>query len=284
MAGFFGLSLSMLMGRGREVRVSLLGAVAAILFTASVGWAEPTLDSRLATVLHQAGVEGCIVVVQPRQERTLVSNLSDCQERLIPASTFKMANALIALETGVVEEEEVFPWDGASYSFSVWEQDMTLRQAMAVSAVPVFQQIARRIGLKRMAEWVTRLGYGNRDIGDVVDRFWLDGPLAISPLEQATFMALLANGQLPVAKSSMTALRRIIPRERMEEGWSLFGKTGWAVAESLHIGWYVGWVERQDEIVPFAVKIPMPSLDWAPLRISLAKAALHSLGVVPPKQ
>ncbi|MBF0603702.1 MAG: class D beta-lactamase [Nitrospirae bacterium] len=261
------------------MRERVFGLIGMILFTASVGWTAPVFDARLAHVLHQAGVEGCIAVVQISQNRTLVSDISRCQERLMPASTFKIVQAVIALETGVVREDEIFFWDKTAYSFKAWEQDMTLRQAMAVSAVPVFQQIARRIGLERMAQWLVTLNYGNTEIGGVVDRFWLDGPLSISPLEQAKFMAQLAMGQLPVSPSSMMVLRRVMPQEAVE-GWHLFGKTGWAVAASPKVGWYVGWGERQGERLSFALTIPMPSLEQAPLRISLAKEALRTLGIL----
>lgn len=43
---------------------------------------------------------------------------------------------------------------------------------------------------------VSRLGYGNAEIGQVVDNFWLVGPLKISAMEQTRFLLRLAQ-ELP---------------------------------------------------------------------------------------
>ncbi len=72
-------------------------------------------------------------------------------------------------------------------SFPAWEKDMTLGQAMQASAVPVYQELARRIGLDLMQKEVQRIGYGNQQIGTVVDNFWLVGPLQITPVQEDPF-------------------------------------------------------------------------------------------------
>ncbi|MBF0415920.1 MAG: class D beta-lactamase [Magnetococcales bacterium] len=241
--------------------------------------AETWQDPGLTTILQNTGLEGCIVLKEVHKDRIRVSDSSRCEQRYLPASTFKIANALIALETGVVKDNEIFPWDGTPLPIKSWEKDMDLQEAMAVSSVPVFQTIARRIGQHRMAEWVQKIGYGNSEIGTTVDRFWLEGPLAISPCEQVHFMARLAQDQLPFAKQTLAGLRRLLPHEDIGEA-HLFGKTGWASVAKPKIGWYVGWVENHENIVTFAVNIPMESLVDAPLRKSLALAALRYAGAI----
>ena len=72
---------------------------------------------------------------------------------------------------------------------------MNLRNAMQASNVPVFQELARRIGLERIREHVRKIGYGSSEIGQVVDKFWLEGPLAISAIEQVEFLGRLPEGQ-----------------------------------------------------------------------------------------
>ena len=111
----------------------------------------------------------------------------------LPGSTFKIPHALIALETGVVADvdKEVIRWDGVVREIEEWNRDHTLRTAMRYSVVPVFQQIANRIGAERMKQFVDAFDYGNRDIGGALDRFWLDGALRISALEQIEFLQAL---------------------------------------------------------------------------------------------
>lgn len=66
-----------------------------------------------------------------------------------------------------------------------------MREAITLSAVPIYQEIARRIGHGRMRDWVKWSRYGNEEIGTAVDRFWLDGPLQITASEQTLFMGRL---------------------------------------------------------------------------------------------
>ncbi len=61
----------------------------------------------------------------------------------------------------------------------MWEKDMTLGEAMALSAVPVYQELARRTGLELMQKEVKRVNFGNTNIGTQVDNFWLVGPLKL---------------------------------------------------------------------------------------------------------
>ena len=136
-----------------------------------------------------------------------------------PASTFKIPNSVIALETGVVEDpdKDIFKWDGVARSIEAWNKDHTLRTAIAASAVPVYQEIARRIGETRMQKYVDLLEYGNRDIGGGIDQFWLTGNLRIDPVQQVDFVDRLRRGALPVSKCSQELVRDILPVTKVGE-------------------------------------------------------------------
>jgi len=55
----------------------------------------------------------------------------------MPASTFKIVNSIIALETGVVENDStMFKWNGEKRRLPIWEQDLTFRDAFHFSCVP----------------------------------------------------------------------------------------------------------------------------------------------------
>src|SRR5207302_1318723 len=120
-------------------------------------------------------------------------------QAMLPASTFKIPNSVIALETGVVgdPDKDVFKWDGVVRSIEGWNRDHTLRSAIAASAVPVYQEIARRIGAERMQKYVDLFEYGNRDIGGGVDQFWLTGNLRIDPIQQIDFVDRLRREAQP---------------------------------------------------------------------------------------
>jgi beta-lactamase class D len=153
---------------------------------------------------------------------------------------------------------------------------MNLRDAIKASNVPVYQELARRIGLERMRAGVKKLGYGNTEIGNVVDRFWLDGPLAISAVEQTEFLGRLVEGKLLVSPEAMRAVKEITLLEKTET-YELHGKTGWHMDEKRQIGWWVGWVERDGHAYPFALNLDMKGDDDAAKRVPLGRDCLKAL-------
>jgi beta-lactamase class D len=233
----------------------------------------------LARFFADRGIAGTFVLYDVAAGKIAVVGRERAEKPLVPASTFKIANSLIALETGVVKDEnEVIPYGGKPQPFKQWEQDMPMREAIAMSNVPVYQELARRIGHERYRTWLTRIGYGNAKTGEVVDRFWLDGPLQISAVEQTKFLARLAAGKLPASERSQAIVRDIIKLES-REGRTLHGKTGWQFSADPQIGWWVGWVERDGKTYPFALNMDMGSAADAPKRLEIGKALLAELGI-----
>jgi beta-lactamase class D len=199
------------------------------------------------------------------------------KQRFVPASTFKIPNTLIGLETGKLPMN--LKWDGVEREIKAWNQDMDLTRAFRTSAAWYYQEMARRVGLKLEKSWVMKLSYGNMELGSKVDQFWLDGPLKISPREQVIFLQRLHDGRLPVKDSSRKAVI-----ELMNLGVdSLYAKTGWARTPSMHYGWFVGWVERSEGPVYFALLVteaPPVRGDFYELRIRLARKILKSAGAL----
>ena len=252
------------------------------LFVASGIQAAEWQDSpAVSAAFRSAALEGTFVLYDVAADRYSVHDRIRAQTRFVPASTFKIPNTLIGLTVGSVKSvDEVLPYGGGKQRFKAWEQDMHLRDAIKVSNVPVYQELARRTGLERMREQLARLDYGNRDTGTVVDRFWLDGPLKISAEEQTRFLARLAQDALPFPKPAMAATREIALVERAP-GYTLYAKTGRTFDDKRDIGWWVGWVEKGGKVYAFALNADMASDADAPKRIEVARASLRALGVLP---
>jgi beta-lactamase class D len=232
----------------------------------------------LAKVFKDRDVIGTFALFDVAANTMLVWDETRAKKRFIPASTFKIANSLIGLDVKAVKNvDEVLPYGGKPQHFKEWERDMSLREAIKMSNVPIYQELARRIGIERMREGVKRLGYGNMEIGSIVDHFWLDGPLAISAVEQAEFLNRMVNGSLPVNPEAVRAVKEITLLEK-NETYELHGKTGWSVATKMEIGWWVGWIQRQDKVYPFALNIDMPKDADAAKRIPLGRDCLKALG------
>lgn len=243
--------------------------------------------------IAEAGVRGTFVLYDPQAKTLRTCDPARAARRFLPASTFKIPNALNALENGIVRDEhEIFRWDGVKRPVEAWNQDTDLAMGMKHSTVWFYQEIARRTGARRMQAFVDMLDYGNRDLGGGIDRFWLDGAMRISAYEQVVFLDRLRRDAQPVSRRSQDIVQRILERDR-GEGWVLRAKTGAALRVSEidtaqgdagqvdNIGWYVGWVERGGDRHVFAFNIAMRDARDMPLREPLAKALLADNGALP---
>lgn len=233
----------------------------------------------LRRVMAKNGVEGAFVGYDVGADRLFLVNAPRARKRLNPASTFKIANSLIALETGVVRDEnEVIPYRSETPPLiREWARDMSMRDAIKLSNVPIYQELARRIGLERYHEWLTRLSYGNAETGVVVDRFWLDGPLAISAVEEAYFVAELALRQLPFSRRAQDIVCDILKYETAANH-TIYAKTGWCRSCTPQIGWWVGWVQHRGGVFAFALNIDVVRVEDLDKRIPVAKELLSQLG------
>ncbi|MFO7565033.1 MAG: penicillin-binding transpeptidase domain-containing protein [Enhygromyxa sp.] len=213
---------------------------------------RPALAERIAA----AGYVGVFVLLDPASESLIISDPALAERGFIPASTFKIINSLIALETGVATSPEfALAWDGEERGFD-WDRDHDLRSAFRVSAVWYYQELARRIGEPRMAQWVAAADYGNRDISGGVDMFWLNGGLRISPREQVEFLRRVHEGHSPFSAPTVQVFLDEVMIDERREGVTIRAKTGWARTQDFadpaavgfegHAGWYVGSVEQSD--------------------------------------
>jgi beta-lactamase class D len=265
-----------------------LGLLAAASILPSRGFANVApqrseIREDLARHFTDEGTVGTFVGYKTDDYLVIASDNDRSGEAKLPASTFKIPNSVIALETGVVgdPDKDVFQWDGVTRSIEAWNRDHTLRSAIAASAVPVYQEIARRIGTERMQKYVDLFEYGNRDIGGGIDQFWLTGNLRIDPIQQVDFVDRLRRGALPVSKRSQEMVRDILPVTKSGDS-IIRAKTGLLGAElgKPSLGWLVGWAEKGDEQTVFALNLDVREPRHIADRIKLAQQCLADIGAI----
>src|SRR5437762_6807369 len=221
----------------------------------------------LAKRFADEGTVGTFVGYKTDDYLVIASDKERSGEAMLPASTFKIPNSIIALETGVVADpdKDVFKWDGVVRSIEAWNKDHTLRSAIAASAVPVYQEIARRIGAERMQKYLDLLDYGNHNIGGGIDQFWLTGDLRIDPIQQVDFVDRLRRGVLPVSKRSQELVRDILPVTKVGNA-TIRAKTGLLGAErgQPSLGWLVGWAEKGSQQTVFAMNMDCKTPEHIP--------------------
>ena len=239
---------------------------------------------------HFEGMEGTFVLYDVQNGTTRVHDRPRARERFIPASTFKIPNSLIALESGTASGADfTIAWDSTAnppqdWWPRSWRQDQTLRSALRNSVVWYYQDLARRMGEETIQRWLDRFDYGNRDIRGSTDRFWLRGPLTISPLEQVSFLDRLSKNKLGISDRTTRIVKEMLLLEE-GDGYVLRGKTGTTeVTETREMGWLVGYVEAGAAEYVFALNIEGERVweDWPPqTRSELVKVLLGELGVIP---
>ena len=224
------------------------------------------------------GVTGSFILCSTDGDSCERIDADRCAQRFIPASTFKILNSLIALETGAVDGTgEVLPWDGRRHRITSWNQDQDMEHAFQRSCVWFYQELARRIGSERMQAWVDSCDYGNRDIGGGIDRFWLDGALRISQEEQIVLLRRLWHETLPFRRDVQQTVKRLMVLEKGED-YVLSGKTGLADLDGVFTGWLVGFIERGERSWCYALNISsadMEMTDFARLRHTILRALLE---------
>lgn len=233
------------------------------------------------------GVNGSIIIYDLDRDSFYQHNPNRNKTAFLPASTYKIPNSLIALETGVIKDDvAVLTWDGIERGFNdspieEWNQDLNVRQAFKYSAVWFYQVLARKIGYQRMQDFVNEMQYGNQNIGsqEDIDRFWLEGELRITPKEQITFLRRLYQNDLPFSQRTSDLVKDIMINEQTPD-YVLRGKTGWEVSVTPNIGWYVGYLEQNDNVYFFATNLDLVSEKDAAARLEVTRLCLQDLGLL----
>ncbi|WP_026232024.1 class D beta-lactamase [Neolewinella persica] len=236
-------------------------------------------------LLDSINLTGTILLFDEGANTYHSNNFDEANTGYLPASTFKIPNTIIALETGVAASpDHLFKWDGGDRWLDAWEHDLTLKEAFAASCVPCYQEVARAVGAERMRAELDRLGYPGMVFDSAtVDNFWLGGDSRISPMEQIEFLRRIYHKELPIRPATQRAIRDIMVMEQTDD-YTLSGKTGWSINGEDNNGWFVGFVARGDEVYYFATNVsPGPGFEmdgFAAVRVRITRLALANLGVL----
>jgi beta-lactamase class D len=238
----------------------------------------------LKSIFNKYGLTGTIMILDQLSGRTFGYNPARWDSGYLPASTFKVPNSLIGLETGVIDTNYIFRWNGEKRRLKQWEHDMKLKEAFALSCVPCYQEVARKIGHERMKSFLAEMDYPGMDVrAGNIDLFWLEGNSRITPRQQVKFLRQLHEEKLPLKTSVMQTMKAIMVNETTPD-YTLSGKTGWAIRNGNNYGWFVGWIETKGKIYFIATLVEPKNQekidDFAIARKTVTMEALRYLGLV----
>jgi len=232
----------------------------------------------------QYKVEGSFVLYYQANDKYIFYNESQFKQSFTPASTFKICNSLIGLETGVIKDENfIIRWDSITRRIPAWNKDQNLKTAFKNSTVWYYQELARRVGGVKMKFWLDKTNYGNADTLGGIDRFWLSGGLRISPEQQINFLRKFHDNTLRFSQRSIDIVKNImIAKDTL--GYVARAKTGWGEQNDTNIGWYVGYVEKGNDVYYFANCIQTKNSEnkeFAKARIEIVYLILKNLKILP---
>jgi beta-lactamase class D len=225
------------------------------LFSCSVNKART--DNELKQYFEKAGAEGCFTMLNNADGEITVYNMAFDTLRVQPAGTFGIVNALIALQTGVLPDENtaISPDSTVLNMDSLCNTNMNIKEALASDCVLFDQALSRKIGKANYQKWLDSISYGNKKTIGAVDSFWCNNQLAISPDEQLGLMKKMYFAQLPFRKSVQESVAEMLLRED-NSAYKLYYKNGSGLnAKKTPVQWTIGWVVENRHVYFFSTLI-----------------------------
>lgn len=214
----------------------------------------------LVTPFRDCRVVGSTTVYDYKHARWIFSDSADAHVAMLPASTFKVINLLIALQTRTIRDEnEVVKWVGTTdttrygYRPDIY-RDLTVKEAFQLSAGWVFVELAKRIKRDTYRQYLARAGYGNGRLTESGPDFWNFGVFGISPVNQIKFLKAVYENKVPFSARNVAILKRVMVIQQEGKG-TLRGKTGWTRDGGRDVGWWIGYIEQKDNTYFFATRL-----------------------------
>lgn len=225
------------------------------LFSCSVNKART--DNELKQYFDKAGAEGCFTMLNNADGEITVYNMAFDTLRVQPAGTFGIVNALIALQTGIIPDENttLSPDSATLNKDSLCNKSMNIKEALASDCAFFDQVLARKIGKTNYQKWLDSISYGNKKTVGAVDSFWFNNQLTISPDEQLGLMKKLYFAQLSFRKSVQESVAEMLLRED-NSAYKLYYKNGFGLnAKNIPVEWTIGWIVENRHVYFFATLV-----------------------------
>lgn len=202
------------------------------------------------------GYEGSFVLYNMAQDTWNIYDMDRAALRVSPDSTYKIYDALIGLEAGVITpEDSTMEWNRELYPFQEWNADQTLQSAMSASVNWYFQEIDKQLGTSAIDRYIREIRYGNENTKGGLSSYWMESSLKISPIEQVELLRKLYENSLGFRTKNIDTVKDSILLSSSESG-NLYGKTGTGCIDGKDVnGWFVGYVEAPDNTWFFAANI-----------------------------
>ena len=251
-------------------------------------------DISLKEVFEKNGFRGSFGLFDNGKGDFIIYNLHQFTDSLYsPASTFKIVNSLIGLETGITadttstvqtDDSALTRKENFKTGRSECDTILTMSQAFRLSCPNYYRELAQKIGVKTMQHYLDTLGYarkkGKFEITEKnLTQFWLNNEIKITADEQLGLVKRLYFDQLPFQKRTQRLLRGMMQQEETPT-YKLGYKTGTTDMNltGAEIGWLVGWIEENKHLFFFSLQVESKDHRDRSDRIKLLKDILQKKG------
>ena len=234
-------------------------------------------------------VEGAIAIYDHKNHTWILSDTVATRKETLPASTFKIINLLIALETKTIaSENDIVKWPGSTdtlkydYRPNIYH-DITVKEAFEVSAGWAFIELAKKIGKDNYKKYLTLCHYGNINLSQTDPDFWNFGAFGISPINQVEFIKNLYEEKLPFSKRNIEIVKKVMITEQNDD-YTIHSKTGWTRENDINTGWWVGYIENKNGAYFFATRLlqdrKLNASNFGNCRKEITKSVFKNLNVI----
>lgn len=223
---------------------------------------------------------GSFVLYDQATDKWNIYNIDNASTRIPPNSTYKIYDALLGLESGIITpEHSTFTWNGEPCPFDSWESDQDLTSAMHNSVNWYFQAIDSQAGFQSVKTFLQTINYGNQNTGTNLNLYWTDFSLKISPIEQVELLQNFYQNNFHFDRKNIQAVKNALLLSTTSSG-SLYGKTGTGRVNGKDVnGWFVGYIESDNNTYYFATNIQAPSNATGSQATEITEAILSDFGI-----
>ena len=223
---------------------------------------------------------GSFVLYDQSADRWNIYNMDHASTRVPPNSTYKIYDALLGLESGIITpEHSTFTWNGEPCPFESWESDQDLTSAIHNSVNWYFQAIDSQAGFQSVKTFLQTINYGNQNTGTNLNLYWTDFSLKISPIEQVELLQNFYQNNFHFDRKNIQAVKNALLLSTTSSG-SLYGKTGTGRVNGKDVnGWFVGYIESDNNTYYFATNIQAPSNATGSQATEITEAILSDFGI-----
>ena len=223
---------------------------------------------------------GSFVLYDQATDKWNIYNIDNASTRIPPNSTYKIYDALLGLESGIITpEHSTFTWNGEPYPFHSWEADQDLTSAIHNSVNWYFQAIDSQAGFQSVKTFLQTINYGNQNTGTNLNLYWTDFSLKISPIEQVELLQNFYQNNFHFDRKNIQAVKNALLLSTTSSG-SLYGKTGTGRVNGKDVnGWFVGYIESDNNTYYFATNIQAPSNATGSQATEITETILSDFGI-----